>query len=206
LTAFAAAAVSVVATGAGFVSVDVVAVDVVVVAGVVWVTGASADVCAEGPVALSVDVVVAVVVVGAGSEGVADGGGSDGLVSAGGDSAGGGGAGVDPVLADSAAGGGGGASCANADWARPSAAATVAKNARPTGTSPPDRFPLAANGVSSSDRMATWCLTAVLSSKQLHSYMRRAPAAPRPFAPLGASGGNTNPSRRCNIGTLAGTH
>lgn len=203
MTAFAAAAASVELPEAGFVSVGFVSVGVVVVADVVWVAGASAGFGAEGSVELDS---VGAVVVGAGSGGVAAGGGPDGLVSAGGDSAGGGGAGVDPVLADSAAGGGGGASCANADWARPSAAATVAKNARPTGTSPPDRFPLAANGVSSSDRMATWCLTAVLSSKQPHSYMRRAPAAPRPFAPLGASGGNTNPSRRCNIGKLAGTH
>lgn len=108
LTAFAAAAESVVATEAGFVSVDVVAVDVVVVAGVVWVTGASAGVCAEGPVELSVDVVVAVVV-GAGSEAAADG--FD--VSA--ESAGGDGAGVDSVLTDTAGGGGGGASCAIAD-------------------------------------------------------------------------------------------
>ena len=112
LTAFAAAAESVVATEAGFVSVDVVAVDVVVVAGVVWVTGASAGVCAEGPAELSVDVVVAVVV-GAVSEGVAPADGSD--VSA--ESAGGDGAGVDSVLTDpdSAGGGGGGASCAMAD-------------------------------------------------------------------------------------------
>ena len=88
MTAFAAAAESVVATEAGFVSIDVVPVDVVVVAGVVWVTGASADVCAEGPVELSVDVVV--VVVGAGSEGVAAADGSDDVSaeSAGGDEAG----------------------------------------------------------------------------------------------------------------------
>ena len=110
MTAFAAAAESVVATEAGFVSVDVVGVDVVV-AGVVWVTGASADVCAEGPVELSVDVVV---VVGAGSEGVAAADGSDDVSA---ESAGGDEAGVDPVVtdADSAGGGGGGASCAIAD-------------------------------------------------------------------------------------------
>ena len=110
LTAFAAAAESVVATEAGFVSIDVVPVDVVVVAGVVWVTGASADVCAEGPVELSVDVVV----VGAGSEGVAAADGSDDVSA---ESAGGGEAGVDPVVTDgdSAGGGGGGASCAIAD-------------------------------------------------------------------------------------------
>ena len=111
MTAFAAAAESVVATEAGFVSIDVVPVDVVVVAGVVWVTGASADVCAEGPVELSVDVVV---VVGAGSEGVAAADGSDDVPA---ESAGGGEAGVDPVVTDgdSAGGGGGGASCAIAD-------------------------------------------------------------------------------------------
>ena len=110
MTAFAAAAESVVATEAGLVSVDVVGVDVVVVAGVVWVTGASADVCAEGPVELSVDVVV----VGAGSEGVAAADGSDDVPA---ESAGGGEAGVDPVVTDgdSAGGGGGGASCAIAD-------------------------------------------------------------------------------------------
>ena len=51
--------------------------------------------------------------------------------------------------------GAGAGSCAEAGSADPSATAAVAKNATPRRPTAPNRFPLAANGVSSGDRMAT---------------------------------------------------